>query len=112
MKKKYDNGMLKTELSADGKIIHFSLKVTDLKKLFKCSPENYDGSNIKRGKEQDFKEKGMAKCSKQTEDMCLCRDCAVINCERYNCRECETITHERIHEVFFCNSFREQDSSR
>lgn len=30
MKKKYDNGMLKTELSADGKIIHFSLKVTDL----------------------------------------------------------------------------------
>jgi hypothetical protein len=59
-----------------------------------------------------FKEKGMAKCSKQTEDMCLCRDCAVINCERYNCRECETITHERIHEVFFCNSFREQDSSR
>lgn len=54
----------------------------------------------------------MAKCSKQTEDMCLCRDCTVINCERYNCRECETITHERIHEVFFCNSFREQDSSR
>ena len=40
MKKKYDNGMLKTELSADGKIIHFALKVTDLKKLFKCSPEN------------------------------------------------------------------------
>lgn len=54
MKKKYDNGMLITELSADGKIIHFSLKVTDLKKLFKYSPENYDGSNIKRGKERDF----------------------------------------------------------
>jgi hypothetical protein len=54
----------------------------------------------------------MAKCSKQTEDMCLCRDCAVINCERYNCRECETFTPERIHEVFFCNSFRERDSIR
>lgn len=33
-KKKYDNGMLKTELSEDGKTIRFSLKVSDLKLLF------------------------------------------------------------------------------
>lgn len=26
----------------------------------------------------------MGRCSKQNTDMCLCRDCAVENCERYN----------------------------
>ena len=52
-KKKYDNGMLKTELSEDGKIINFSLKVSDLKWLFKNSPENPVQNNIKRGKETD-----------------------------------------------------------
>lgn len=53
-KKKYDNGLLKTELSEDGKVINFSLKVSDLKWLFKNSPENYEQSNIKRGKEAEF----------------------------------------------------------
>lgn len=38
--KKYDNGMLKNELSEDKKVINFSLKVTDLKRLFKNSLEN------------------------------------------------------------------------
>lgn len=52
--KKYDNGMLKTELSEDGKTINFSLKVSDLKWLFKNSIENPEQSNIKRGKEQEF----------------------------------------------------------
>ena len=50
-KKKYDNGMLKTELSEDGKTIRFSLKVSDLKLLFKSSIENPEQSNVKRGKE-------------------------------------------------------------
>ena len=53
-KKKYDNGMLKTELSEDGKTIRFSLKVSDLKLLFKSSIENPEQSNVKRGKEQEF----------------------------------------------------------
>lgn len=53
-KKKYDNGMLKTELSEDGKTIRFSLKVSDLKLLFKNSIENPEQSNVKRGKEQEF----------------------------------------------------------
>lgn len=53
-KKKYDNGLLKTELSEDGKIVNFSLKVSDLKRLFKNSIENPEQSNIKRGKEQEF----------------------------------------------------------
>lgn len=52
--KKYDNGALKTELSADGKTVYFSLKVSDLKFLFKTCSENFDGSNIRRGKEQKF----------------------------------------------------------
>lgn len=54
----------------------------------------------------------MARCDKQTEDICLCRDCAVTSCLRYNCCECETITHEKIHEVFFCDYFHEQDYSK
>lgn len=53
-KKKYDNGMLKTGLSEDGKTINFSLKVSDLKWLFKNSIENPAQSNVKRGKEQEF----------------------------------------------------------
>lgn len=53
-KKKYDNGMLKTELSEDGKTINFSLKVSDLKWLFKNSIENPEQNNVKRGKEQEF----------------------------------------------------------
>lgn len=53
-KKKYDNGLLKTELSEDGKTINFSLKVSDLKWLFKNSIENPEQSNVKRGKEQEF----------------------------------------------------------
>lgn len=53
-RKKYDNGMLKTELSEDGKTINFSLKVSDLKWLFKNSIENQEQSNVKRGKEQEF----------------------------------------------------------
>ena len=44
-KKKYDNGLLKTELSEDGKTINFSLKVSDLKWLFKNSIENPEQSN-------------------------------------------------------------------
>lgn len=53
-KKKYDNGLLKTELSEDGKIINFSLKVSDLKWLFKNSNTNHTQNNVKRGKEQEF----------------------------------------------------------
>lgn len=53
-KKKYDNGMLKTELSENGKTINFSLKVSDLKWLFKNSIENPEQINVKRGKEQEF----------------------------------------------------------
>ena len=53
-RKKYENGALKTELSDDGKIVHFSIKVSDLKLLFKTCSENFDGSNIRRGKEQEF----------------------------------------------------------
>lgn len=53
-KKKYDNGLLRTELSEDGKTIIFSLKVSDLKWLFKNSIENPEQSNVKRGKEQEF----------------------------------------------------------
>ena len=52
--KKYDNGVLKTELSADGKTVHFSIKVSDLKLLFKTCSENFDGSNIRRGREREF----------------------------------------------------------
>lgn len=53
-KKKYDNGLLKTELSEDGKTINFSLKISDLKWLFKNSIENPEQSSIKRGKDQEF----------------------------------------------------------
>lgn len=49
-KKKYDNGMLKTEFSEDGKTINFSLKVSDLKWLFKNNIENLEQNNVKRGK--------------------------------------------------------------
>ena len=52
--KKYDNGMLKTELSEDKKVINFSLKVADLKRLFKNSLENTEQSVVKRGREQEF----------------------------------------------------------
>lgn len=52
--KKYDNGMLKTELSEDKKVINFSIKVTDLKRLFKNSLENTEQSVVKRGREQEF----------------------------------------------------------
>lgn len=51
----------------------------------------------------------MAKCNKEMEEICLCKDCAVTNCERYNCQECE---NENIHEVFCCNCFREIDCSK
>lgn len=52
--KKYDNGMLKTELSEDKKVINFSMKVADLKRLFKNSLENTEQSVVKRGREQEF----------------------------------------------------------
>ena len=54
----------------------------------------------------------MAKCSKEIEELCLCRDCAVANCERYNCNECNDTMIEKIHEVFCCNQFREMDCSK
>lgn len=54
----------------------------------------------------------MGECNKETEEICLCRDCGVTNCERYNCQECEATPREQIHEVFFCNSFREIDCSK
>lgn len=53
-KKKYNNGLLKTELSEDEKVVIFSIKVSDLKWLFKNSPNNDFCSNIKRGKEKEF----------------------------------------------------------
>lgn len=54
----------------------------------------------------------MAICSKEKEEICLCRDCAVLDCERYNCGECASIDKAKIHEVFFCNTFREIDCSK
>lgn len=54
----------------------------------------------------------LSKCNKETEEICLCRDCAVSNCERFNCQECERTPHEKIHEVFCCNCFREIDCSK
>lgn len=54
----------------------------------------------------------MARCSKEIEELCLCRDCAVTNCERYNCVACDNIPPEKIHEVFCCNCFRENDCSK
>lgn len=53
-KKKYDNGALKTELSEDGKTVYFAIKVSDIKKLFKFCSANFDGSSIKRKREQEF----------------------------------------------------------
>lgn len=50
----------------------------------------------------------MVKCSKEKEELCLCKDCQVSNCERFNCFECDGIQLEKIHEVFFCNTFREE----
>ena len=40
-------------------------------------------------------------CEKEKEEICLCRDCAVHTCERFNCQECENRDSENIHEVFF-----------
>lgn len=54
----------------------------------------------------------IASCNPATEEICLCRDCAVSNCERYNCQECEAVSKEKIHEVFCCNSFKEIECSR
>ena len=51
----------------------------------------------------------IASCSPETEEICLCRDCAVSNCERYNCQECEAVSEEKLHEVFCCNSFKEME---
>lgn len=53
-KDQYDNGMLKTKLSEDGKVINFSLKTSDLKWLFKNSIENFEQSVVKRGREKEF----------------------------------------------------------
>lgn len=50
----------------------------------------------------------MAICEPEKEEICLCRDCSVHNCERYNCQECMSTKKENIHEVFFCNTFREE----
>lgn len=54
----------------------------------------------------------MAKCNKETEEICLCRDCDVSSCERFNCQECENTAYEKIHEVFYCNCFNELDCSK
>lgn len=54
----------------------------------------------------------MARCNKETEEICLCKDCAVTNCERFNCNECNNTPNEKIHEVFCCNCFREIDCSK
>lgn len=54
----------------------------------------------------------MAKCNKETEEICLCRDCGVSNCERFNCQKCENTAYEKIHEVFYCNDFRERRLER
>lgn len=53
----------------------------------------------------------MRLCPKELEEICLCKDCAVVNCERYNCSECGSTKKENIHEVFCCNIFREIDCS-
>lgn len=53
-KKKYDNGLLKTELSEDRKTINFSISVSKLKWLFKNSPTNPTENTIKSAKTQDF----------------------------------------------------------
>lgn len=53
----------------------------------------------------------MAMCNKETEEICLCKDCAVSNCERYNCQKCNSQKHEDVREVFCCNCFREIDCS-
>lgn len=50
----------------------------------------------------------MDKCSEEKEELCLCKDCKVSNCGRFNCSECDGIHPEKIHEVFFCNTFREE----
>lgn len=50
----------------------------------------------------------MAKCSKEKEKLCLCKDCKVSNCERFNCFECDGKQPEKIHEVFFRNTFRKE----
>lgn len=52
--KKYDNGLLKTEVIEDGKKVRFEIKTADIKWLFKNSPNNPCQSNVKRGKEQEF----------------------------------------------------------
>jgi len=52
-KKKYDNGLSKTELSEDGTVINFSIKVSDLALLIKNSPE-YCEQYVKRGEEAEF----------------------------------------------------------
>ena len=54
----------------------------------------------------------MSICDKQKEEICLCRDCAVTNCERYNCQECASVTNDKIHEVLFCNVFRKMDCGK
>ena len=53
-KKKDDNELIpKTELSEDGQVINFSIKVSDLALLIKNSPE-YCEQYVKRGKEAEF----------------------------------------------------------
>lgn len=53
----------------------------------------------------------MAECREEIEEICLCRDCAVINCYRCDCCYCEEHDDD-IHEVFFCNQFKEVDCSK
>ena len=47
MSKKYNNGLLKTQISEDGKNINFSISITKLKWLFKNSPNNPEMNSIK-----------------------------------------------------------------
>jgi hypothetical protein len=47
MNKKYNNGLLKTEISEDGKSVNFSISVAKLKWLFKNSPNNVEMNSIK-----------------------------------------------------------------
>lgn len=49
----------------------------------------------------------MAECSKDKEEICVCKDCGVDNCYRFNCMECESKKEKDINEMLRCNNYRE-----
>ncbi|WWU66484.1 hypothetical protein QJR26_08910 [Clostridium baratii] len=52
--KKYENQLMKFNITKNK--LKMEIKLKDLIWLFECSPGNYDGAKVKRGKRQEFAE--------------------------------------------------------